>query len=294
MPARTGRRAIVNTPGKTKLERSARRWYIRKKPSILYGCKVLTLSVITVVIFLQYWTQDKPQKVTPSLHCIPRTGDFQDSSDPLYRSYIPLDPPKSPFPVLVSAPDVSIDCLEEWIATGRTSCGAPELDISLDLIWTWVNGSDAKWKEELSRVSKEEGIFSPGFHFRQVGQLDAANDREQNELQYSMRSVMAAMSSSIDTIHLVVADLPSADMYDLDNGRRIAQTPHWLDFRRVGCSHERPRLQLSTHDEIFRLPRRIVEDERKEEDWRENALPTFNSKVIESRFGWLPGLVGPG
>lgn len=171
MPARTGRRAVVNTPGKTKFERSARRWYTRKKPSILYGCRVVTLSVITVMIFLQYWTQDKPQKVTPSLHCIPRTGDFQDSSEPLYRSYIPLDPPKPPFPVLVSAPDVSIDCLEEWIATGRTSCGASELDTSLDLIWTWVNGSDARWKEELSRVSKEEGIFSPGFHFRQVVNL---------------------------------------------------------------------------------------------------------------------------
>jgi hypothetical protein len=36
-----------------------------------------------------------------------------------------------------------------------------------------------------------------------------------------------------------------------------------------------------------------VHDERKEEEWKRNALPTFNSKVIESRFGWLPGLVRP-
>jgi hypothetical protein len=175
MPVRTGRRAVANTPGKTKFERFARRWYIRKKPSILYGCKIVTLSVITVFIFLQYWSQIKTVKVTPPLQCTPRAGDFGDSSDLLYGQYIPLGPPNAPFPVLTAAPDVSIDCLEEWIVTGQTSCKSSELDSHLDLVWTWVNGSDPRWKEELARVSKEEGVFSPGFHFRQVGLFDLAN-----------------------------------------------------------------------------------------------------------------------
>jgi hypothetical protein len=104
---------------------------------------------------------------------------------------------------------------------------------------------------------------------------------------------MAAMPSSVETVHLVVADIPPIDRNDLGKGRRIAQTPYWLDFRRVGCSQDRPRMQLSTHHEIFHLPKRDVHDERKEEEWKRNALPTFNSKVIESRFGWLPGLVRP-
>jgi hypothetical protein len=123
---------------------------------------------------------------------------------------------------------------------------------------------------------------------------DEANGREQNELQYSIRSVMAAMRASLGTIHLVVADYPldtDLDRQVVDKRSRLAQTPFWLDFGRVGCSQETPRLQLSTHHEIFHLPARDVEDQRVEEDWRAKALPTFNSKVIESRFGWLPGLV---
>jgi hypothetical protein len=105
---------------------------------------------------------------------------------------------------------------------------------------------------------------------------------------------MAAMPSSLGTIHLVVADYPlntTLDHEEVDKHSRIAQTPSWLDFGRVGCSQEIPRFQLSTHYEIFHLPAREVADEIMEEDWRERALPTFNSKVIESRFGWLPGLV---
>ena len=123
---------------------------------------------------------------------------------------------------------------------------------------------------------------------------DEANDREQNELQYSIRSVMAAMPSSLGTIHLVVVDYPlnaNLDHQDIDKRSRIAQTPFWLDFGRVGCSSETPRFQVSTHHEIFHLPAREKADQRVEEDWRAKALPTFNSKVIESRFGWLPGLV---
>ena len=121
-----------------------------------------------------------------------------------------------------------------------------------------------------------------------------ADDREQNELQYSIRSVMAAMPSSLGAIHLVVADYPlnaTLDHQGLDQRSRIAQTPFWLDFGRVGCSQEMPRFQLSTHSEIFHLPVREVADQEKEKDWRAKALPTFNSKVIESRLGWLPGLV---
>jgi hypothetical protein len=123
---------------------------------------------------------------------------------------------------------------------------------------------------------------------------DEANGREQNELQYSIRSVMAAMRASLGTIHLVVADYPldtDLDHQVVDKRSMIAQTPFWLDFRRVGCSQDIPRLQLSTHHEIFHLPARETADQRVEEDWRAKALPTFNSKVIESRYGWLPGLV---
>jgi hypothetical protein len=103
------------------------------------------------------------------------------------------------------------------------------------------------------------------------------------------------MSSSLGTLHLVVADYPldtALNHTHLDKRSRIAQTPAWLDFGQVGCSAEEPRFQLSTHQEIFHLPARDAADRSGEDSWRIEALPTFNSKVIESRFGWVPGLVG--
>jgi 3-O-alpha-D-mannopyranosyl-alpha-D-mannopyranose xylosylphosphotransferase len=118
--------------------------------------------------------------------------------------------------------------------------------------------------------------------------------REQNELQFSMRSVMTAMSASVETVHLVVADLYTSSSSRFSDSRSqygIAQTPSWLDFGRVGCGRDRPRLQLSTHYEIFHLPSLQAGEEQKELQWREQAIPTFNSKAIESRIGWLPGLV---
>ena len=296
MPQRTSSRLNAGTPGKSRFERSARRWYIRRKQSILFGCRIVLLAIGTTFLLSRLWTtRDTAVTTKAPSHCIPRPGDFKDSADPLYRSYIPLDPPTPPFPVLTPAAEVPIECLEEWIVKGRTSCKPTDLASRLDAVWSWVNGSDPRWKQELSRASKEEGIFSPGFHYRQVTLYEAGtNVREQNELQYSIRSVMAAMPSSLGTIHLVVADYPldrTLDHQVVDERSRIAQTPSWLDFGRVGCSHDIPRFQLSTHHEIFHLPALEKADRGKEEDWRAKALPTFNSKVIESRFGWLPGLV---
>ena len=296
MPRRTSSRSNVGAPGKTRFERSARRWYIRRKQTILFGCKIVFLSVLTGFLISRSWTKKYTKgTIRPQSHCTPRLNDFEDSTDPLYRSYIPLGPPSSPFPVLAPDSEVPLDCLEEWIVSGRTACNSADLGSRLDVVWSWVNGSDPRWKQEMLQASREEGIFSPGFHFRQVDRSCVADDREQNELQYSMRSVMSALPSSVDTAHLVVADysLDSALDYSYHDKRlRTAQTPSWLDFGKVGCSPEIPRFQLATHHEIFHLPFHRSEDNDKEAVWKKKALPTFNSKVIESRFGWLPGLVG--
>jgi hypothetical protein len=168
MPARTSRRPVVNTPGKSRVERSARRWYLRQRGKIVYGCRIVLLSVATVFIVTRILTSDTKDTInsTPTRHCIPRVGDFQDSSDPLYRPYVPLEPPSAPFPVLAAAPEVPVSCLEDWILTGRTECEASELESRLDVVWTWVNGSDLKWKQEMAKAMEEEGVFSPGFHFR--------------------------------------------------------------------------------------------------------------------------------
>ena len=103
---------------------------------------------------------------------------------------------------------------------------------------------------------------------------------------------------------------------------RIAQSPAWLDYSKfdpqssdhplhsstTSSAHERlsstavalyPTFRYATHSEIFHLPttdrtgnsEALGEREWKEENWRKQALPSFNSFSIESRVGWLHGLV---
>lgn len=122
-----------------------------------------------------------------------------------------------------------------------------------------------------------------------------------------MRSVVSALSSIIRTGHLVVSDFPYDDAMDrarlqqgahsspvkaIDTSMRVAQTPRWLDFGKVGCGRETPTspaIQLVTHSDIFHLPSGTSNSD--EQLWRDRALPSFNSKAIESRLGWIPGMV---
>lgn len=118
-----------------------------------------------------------------------------------------------------------------------------------------------------------------------------------------------ALPGSIATGHIIVADHPydpasdqplisdtfASVLPDESDLIRIAQTPHWLDFENVGCatkaSHD-SMIQLVTHSDIFHLPSNGSSGEAAVEDrWRQKALPSFNSKAIESRIGWVPGLV---
>ena len=133
--------------------------------------------------------------------------------------------------------------------------------------------------------------------------------RDQDELRYSVRSVLQALPGSIGAAHIIVADYPYDPAVDerllLDNvglakpqdrsSLRIAQVPYWLDFANVGCSPKTKSeiiLQLVTHSDIFHIPSEGTPGEMDIEDqWRQNALPSFNSKAIESRIGWVPGLV---
>ena len=107
---------------------------------------------------------------------------------------------------------------------------------------------------------------------------------------------------------------------------RVAQAPTWLDFSRrdpASPSHPYhpaslrhssdsrrgvlrsveanfPTLRYATHSEVFHLPTmegdgmtgELGEREWRRRNWQKKALPSFNSMAIESRIGWLPGLVG--
>ncbi|KAL1407040.1 Xanthine phosphoribosyltransferase 1 [Vanrija albida] len=174
----------------------------------------------------------------------PREGeDWRDSVDPRYRPLAPLTQPSAPFPRLRPTRFLPQRCLEAWFADGRSVCDADELgpEETLDAAWLWVNGSDRRWREEMVYWRQHEGIYSPEHHFR-----------EQNELVYSMRSVMAALGGHIKTIHLIVYDyafnvtrdlslLPEATIELLEKkvnrrGSAAAQSTTGSDGRRVSAA----------------------------------------------------------
>lgn len=100
--------------------------------------------------------------------CVSRLGEGTDSIDPCSRHHIPAKPPTPPFPRLANANPLTDDCLESWLARGVVQCSsvAQVSDVKLDVVWTWVNGSDTRWKEKMASLAALEGIYSPAFHFR--------------------------------------------------------------------------------------------------------------------------------
>jgi 3-O-alpha-D-mannopyranosyl-alpha-D-mannopyranose xylosylphosphotransferase len=102
---------------------------------------------------------------------------------------------------------------------------------------------------------------------------------------------------------------------------RVAQAPSWLNYSKLDPAsrshpyylkdpsssaaghrkgkHSYPNLRYAGHSEIFHLPtldrdgktEELGEREWREKEWKKQALPSFNSMAIETRIGWLPGLV---
>jgi hypothetical protein len=188
-------RAPARRTNQPSFERTARRWYLRRKQSILYGCRIAITAAFTIALCL-YLLRGRRTITRNNRHgdnsfglegdkdlvdtCIPRSGDGIDSLDPLYRPHIPLEPPSPPFPVLSPTSRAEGKCLETWLAAGETECGPQGWKHTdrLDAVWTWVNGSDSRWDQAMAEAAKEEGIYSPGFHYRQVCPTPGAHDEE--------------------------------------------------------------------------------------------------------------------
>jgi len=137
---------------------------------------------------------------------------------------------------------------------------APEIDI----VYTWVNGSDARQKAALSKAKREYSLQNnltesrPCLPNETSSQHHCYKDEEtlnrfedNQELRYSLRSV-EKYAPWIRRIFL------------LTNG----QVPNWLNLKH-------PRLTVATHQQIFA---------------NKSHLPTFSSPAIETHIHRIPGL----
>jgi len=129
-------------------------------------------------------------------------------------------------------------------------------EIDIDLVYTWVDGSDSEWlesKKKYMTIEKKDKKKSKN-------SITSNRYRNLDELKYSLRTVVNFLPF-IRKIYIVT------------NGQR----PSWLKLD--------DKIELITHEQIFPKPPtcggEIIKD---------FYLPTFNSIAIEANLHRIPGL----
>ncbi|KAG0226790.1 hypothetical protein BGW42_003366 [Actinomortierella wolfii] len=143
---------------------------------------------------------------------------------------------------------------------------------SLDLIYAWVNGSDAS-------LRSLRGYFearSPIFHNTDAAKVESTTIkrfRDMDELRFSLRSVVEYATDAVRNIYLMASplpDSPTASPWTFLNSSRT-QTPDWFDAE---AAQPRP-FHLVNHIDFFS---------------HKDHLPSFSSLAIEANMANIPGL----
>merc|ERR1712013_74317 len=127
-----------------------------------------------------------------------------------------------------------------------------ECEREVDVVITWVNGSDISFTEDLVKYYR---IFQAARSGRSEGasskEIDPKRFLDSEELRFCLRS----LEKFAPWVRMV---------YIVTNG----QVPHWLDS-------DHPQIKVVSHNRIFRSP---------------DHLPPFSSPAIESNLHNIPGL----
>lgn len=157
---------------------------------------------------------------------------------------------------------VQMRVLSSWICAAQSNVvnhrmipvARESKEEQIDIVYTWVNGSEERFLADLRRYSQPDGLH----HVQQHHHLDPARFDDKNELLFSLRSLQAHASAWIRNVHIIT------------NG----QLPHWLDL-------DNPRVHIHTHADLVRR------DALAEEQM---LLPTFSSAAIETLLHLVPDL----
>ena len=126
----------------------------------------------------------------------------------------------------------------------------------IDVVYTWVDGSDPEWRRSRDRALKAARKQANDSLTDDATTLDSeatdvARFQTHDELRYSLRS-LETFAPWVRNVFLVTA----------------GQVPAWLN-------EEHPRITVIDHQDIFADPR---------------VLPVFNSHAIEAQLHRIPGL----
>ncbi|KAF9139962.1 Xanthine phosphoribosyltransferase 1 [Mortierella sp. GBA39] len=157
---------------------------------------------------------------------------------------------------------------------------------TLDIVYTWVNGTDATLKDVKEKFKETSELF---LYFKNAtrptndpntnpknreppavgngkGDQTIHRFRDNNELKYSLRSIAEYFPERLlGRIHILTTEVP-----DNRTGQGVGQVPEWLDFGKEG-----ERVRLVKHREVY--------DDA-------SVLPSFNSLSIESQMHHVPHL----
>ncbi|KAK0458963.1 uncharacterized protein EV420DRAFT_1479618 [Desarmillaria tabescens] len=171
---------------------------------------------------------------------------------------------------LLPVTPVPVDCLEDYFAGQACSRSLTQSANSefnsrapIDIVWTWVNGSDPLHLAALDDTKHAYGYSSskPKLY------------RDHNELKYSMRSAVAHFRHGVGSFHLLTSDTAASNS-PLTSEVRCGQIPQWLSGSR--WTDGSISLDIQHHSQFFTPS--------------EYFSPTFNSFAIESHLGSLCGV----
>lgn len=187
-------------------------------------------------------------------------------------------------------------CRDLWIsqailcpelrAPWRTRSGPLANKHTFDVVYTWQNGSDQTQVEQRTAAAKDESKGDTG--------TDVHHFRDHDELRYSLRSLIKAFSRFPEAIGKILiyssdfalSDLPPQPTGSTSSDRtssahtRIGSIPKWLDVRHP--NHLFTQLQFVFPWQVFKTP--AAESQEEAQQWRDEALPSFQSMSVESQF----------
>lgn len=156
-------------------------------------------------------------------------------------------------------------CIDDFFTNGKP-CSPPH-PTTLDVVWTWVNGSDvlfqqALWDAADSLTTQSRKNAGPGklYRWEYHGFRDSPLywltiiHSDHGELKHSIRSVLQHFGGHTTQFHLVAADMPHPDG---GNPFRLGLMPQWLNFDAMDhWKHDHIGLTLQHHSQVFISPGR--------------------------------------
>ncbi|KAI1789382.1 hypothetical protein LXA43DRAFT_893004 [Ganoderma leucocontextum] len=244
--------------------------YFSRRRAVL--ALIAATSVVTLVLFL---------KVSNA-----HEGDFDYAGIPMNPSYqpsyiaipVPNSLPASSQPKLRPVRDLPTRCLDRYYSLGGV-CHDGLGPVPIDVVWTWVNGSDPLFSDAREQAAQSYDNDDP---YRPIKSNNPSRMfRDHDELRHSLRSVLANFRPYIRRFRILSSDIdyPAEDSDESmrsfpDPGPgywRLGLQPQWLDTADNVTPEWRDgdiQLSLTHHAHFFEPYNRTI----------------FNSYAIESQF----------